>query len=79
MGIVSWLIVGIVAGWITSQVARRNVVASGVVGFIGAFAGGFAANLVGRDPVFGFTLISFFVAVLGSVVFLTVFSAVQRS
>ena len=82
MGILSWIILGVVAGWITSQLTRRTAsgayLANGVVGVVGALAGGFTANLVGRDPVFGFTLISFFVAILGTVVFLAVFSALQQ-
>jgi uncharacterized membrane protein YeaQ/YmgE (transglycosylase-associated protein family) len=81
MGILSWIILGVVAAWIASQITRRTgpqaYLVNTLVGFVGAFAGGFSANLVGRDPVFGFTLIGFFVAVLGSVLFLAVFSALQ--
>ncbi|MCI0394052.1 MAG: GlsB/YeaQ/YmgE family stress response membrane protein [Chloroflexi bacterium] len=81
MGVLSWIVLGVVAGWVASQITRRtalkNYLANSVAGVIGAFAGGFTANLVGRDPVLGFTLISFFVAVLGTVVFLSIFSALQ--
>jgi uncharacterized membrane protein YeaQ/YmgE (transglycosylase-associated protein family) len=82
MGILSWILLGAVAAWAISLLTRRtgpgDYLANGVVGFLGALAGGFAANLVGRDPVFGFTLISFFVAILGSAVFLAVFSALRQ-
>jgi uncharacterized membrane protein YeaQ/YmgE (transglycosylase-associated protein family) len=82
MGILSWIILGIVVGLAVSQITRRTTprsyLANGLVGFVGALAGGFTANLVGRDPVFGFTLISFFVAALGTIVFLAVFSALQQ-
>jgi uncharacterized membrane protein YeaQ/YmgE (transglycosylase-associated protein family) len=82
MGILSWIILGVVAGWITSQLTRRTAsgayLANSVVGVVGALAGGFTANLVGRDPVFGFTLIGFFVAILGTVVFLAVLIAFQQ-
>ena len=83
MGTLSWIILGIVAAWATSRVTRhtepRDYLLNIVVGVIGAFAGGFSANLVGRDPVFGFTLTSFFVAMLGTVVFLVIlFGIIQR-
>ncbi len=82
MGVLSWIILGVVAGWVASRITRRtepmNYAANIAVGIVGACAGGFSANLVGRDPFFGFTLISFFVAVLGTIVFLAVLGMLQR-
>jgi uncharacterized membrane protein YeaQ/YmgE (transglycosylase-associated protein family) len=49
-----------------------------VIGIIGAVAGGFTANLVTRNPVFGLSWASFFVALLGILVFLSVANAVQQ-
>ncbi len=82
MGIFSWIIFGGLAGWVASRLAGQNksmgLIANIIVGVIGAFLGGLAANLVGRNPVIGFSLSSLFVAVLGAVVFLAVLSAIQR-
>lgn len=81
MGIISWIILGGVAGWIASRMVGRGssigLVANVVVGIIGAFVGGFTANLVSRNNVIGFNLASFFVAVLGAVVFLAVLRAIR--
>ncbi len=82
MGGLSWILLGIVAGWVASFITRRmdliGLAINVVVGVIGAAAGGFAANLVTRHPVFGFNLQSIFVALLGTLVFLAVANAVQR-
>ena len=82
MGVLSWIILGGLAGWLAGTMTGRrgamDLLANIVVGVIGAFVGGFLGNLVGRTPVFGFTLTSFFVAVLGAVVFLALFSAIRR-
>lgn len=82
MGILSWIIFGGLAGWVASrlvgQAKSMGLIANIVVGIIGAILGGFAANLVGRNPVIGFNLSSFFVAVLGAVVFLAVLNAIQK-
>ena len=73
MGLLSWLIVGLIAGWLANQVMRRgrgNAVTDIVVGVIGALVGGFlAANLFGvTDAVNGVNVGSIFVAFLGAVV-----------
>lgn len=82
MGIISWIILGGLAGWVASKIVGRDqsmgIIANVIVGVIGAFVGGFIANLVGRNPVIGFNLSSFFVAVLGAVVFLAILNAIQR-
>jgi uncharacterized membrane protein YeaQ/YmgE (transglycosylase-associated protein family) len=81
MGIISWIILGGVAGWVASRMIGRGrsmgLVVHIIVGIIGAFLGGFLANLVGRNDVISFNLESFFVAVLGAVVFLAVLRAIR--
>ena len=82
MGVLIWILTGVVGGAAASAITRRNnptgYLVNIVVGIIGAFAGGFSANLVTRNPVFGFSPQSFFVALLGTLVFLAVANAVQR-
>jgi uncharacterized membrane protein YeaQ/YmgE (transglycosylase-associated protein family) len=82
MGVLSWIILGGLAGWVGSRITGRQkqmgLLANIIVGIIGAVVGGFIANLVGRAPVFGLNFQSFFVALLGTVVFLFVLSAIQR-
>ena len=68
--------------WVGSKLVGKqkqmSLLAYIIVGIIGAFVGGFIANLVGRAPVFDLNFQSFFVALLGTMVFLFVLSAIQR-
>lgn len=82
MGILIWIILGGLVGWIASTMLIRNsgagVVANVIVGLIGGVIGGLLVNLVTRHPVLEFSLQGLFVAVLGAVVFLFVWNAAQR-
>ncbi len=73
-GIVGWIIIGALAGWIASKVtgndremgAGKNI----IVGIVGAFIGGLLMNFFGRTGFTGLNLWSFFVALLGSIILL---------
>jgi uncharacterized membrane protein YeaQ/YmgE (transglycosylase-associated protein family) len=83
MGVVSWIILGIIAGvvasYLTGRTDQKGYLVNIVVGLIGAFAGGFSANLVMRLSPLGFHISSFIVAILGAVIFLVFASSMQRS
>ena len=73
MGVISWIVVGLIAGWLANQVMRggRGSAATDiVVGIVGGVVGGFlAANLFGvPNAVNGINLGSILVAFLGAVV-----------
>ena len=74
MGIIGWIILGGLAGWIASIIMGKNaqmgIVANIVVGIVGALIGGFVFNMIGGTDVTGFNLWSLFVAVVGSVILL---------
>ncbi|MBE2223364.1 MAG: GlsB/YeaQ/YmgE family stress response membrane protein [Anaerolineae bacterium] len=82
MGAIVWIILGIVAGVVTCQLRQRtavkNYIVYIIVGVAGSFLGGFTANLVTRNPVFALSFSSLLVALFGTVVFLGIFSAIQR-
>jgi uncharacterized membrane protein YeaQ/YmgE (transglycosylase-associated protein family) len=82
MGVLVWILIGVIGGIAASAITRRNnptgYFVNIVIGVIGAFAGGFTANLVTRNPTFGLSWASFFVAILGALVFLAVANAVQQ-
>ncbi|MDN5275479.1 MAG: transglycosylase [Candidatus Saccharibacteria bacterium] len=81
MGIISWIILGGLAGWVASMIVGNNreqgVIGNIVVGIIGAFLGGFIVSLFGGSGVTGFNLWSFLVALLGAVVALFIWRAVS--
>ncbi len=73
MGILSWIIVGLIAGWLAGLVMKGGgygIVGDLVLGVIGALVGGFlAANLLGMgDAVNGINITSILVAFVGAVV-----------
>lgn len=82
MGIIAWIILGGIAGWIASMIqgtdAQMGVLANILVGIAGAFIGGFIFSLFGGEGVTGFNLYSALVAVVGAVVVLGIVKLVYR-
>ena len=72
MSILSWLIVGLVAGWLAGMVMKGSgfgVIGDMIVGILGALIGGFlSAVLLGADYVTGINLSTIVVAFIGSVI-----------
>jgi uncharacterized membrane protein YeaQ/YmgE (transglycosylase-associated protein family) len=81
MGIIAWIVVGIVAGWLAEQITGRDhsLVANLVIGIIGALVGGLIfGRLLGLDYNEGLNLATIAVATGGAVVFLWVFGIIRR-
>ncbi|MEK7602370.1 MAG: GlsB/YeaQ/YmgE family stress response membrane protein [Patescibacteria group bacterium] len=80
MGILLWIVFGALVGWIASLVMKSDggLVWDIVVGIVGAVVGGFIMSLLGEGGVGGFTLYSFFVAILGACVFIAILRAIRR-
>jgi len=74
MGIIGWIVLGGLAGWIASIIMGKNaqmgLFANIIVGIVGALIGGFLFNIIGGADITGFNLWSLFVAVVGSVILL---------
>lgn len=72
MGIILWVILGALAGWIASLIVKtddeQGFLADVVLGILGAVVGGFVFNLFGASGVNGFNLYSLLVAVVGAVI-----------
>ncbi|HEY0713181.1 MAG TPA: GlsB/YeaQ/YmgE family stress response membrane protein [Polyangia bacterium] len=83
-GIILWIVVGALAGWLGSKVmgtdARQGALANIVVGVIGAVVGGFVARtLFGDSPSNNGFLASTLVALVGSVIVIGVWKAISGS
>jgi uncharacterized membrane protein YeaQ/YmgE (transglycosylase-associated protein family) len=76
MGIISWIILGGVAGWLASIVTKRNnrmgCITNILAGVVGAAVGGWVFSLFGKTGVTGFNLPSLLVAFVGAVIVLAI-------
>lgn len=70
MNLISWVILGLIAGWLASVVMKSNQgpLMDIVVGIIGAVIGGFLVSLFGQTGVTGFNIYSLIVATIGAIV-----------
>jgi len=79
MGIVSWIILGAIAGWITNLImgGREGVIATIILGIVGAVVGGFLAGSVLKvADVTGVNVQSIVVAVIGAVIVVAIYRMV---
>lgn len=83
MGILAWILVGLVAG-LLAKIAMPGpdpggVILTIIIGILGALIGGYVVNtLLGGPDVTGFNLPSILVATLGSVILLALYRFVTR-
>ena len=73
MGILGWIVLGGVAGWLASRLVRGTglgLLGDIVVGIVGGVIGGFIIGAVGGTGITGFNLWSFVVALLGAILLL---------
>ena len=81
MSIIAWIVLGLIAGFIGSQLVNKRgegVLGDLALGIVGAIVGGLIFRLFGASGVTGFNAYSLIVAVIGSVVFLVVYHAIRR-
>jgi len=84
MGIIVWLIMGGVVGWIASMImgtdARQGIFLNIVVGIVGALIGGWLIGpLLGAGSINdGITVMSFIVSLIGAVALLAILSLFRR-
>lgn len=79
MGILAWIVVGLIAGWLAGELMRGagfGVVGNIIVGIVGALLGGFLASALFNvaDPLTGFNISTLIIAFLGAVVLLGLLS-----
>jgi uncharacterized membrane protein YeaQ/YmgE (transglycosylase-associated protein family) len=80
MGILGWIVVGLIAGWLAKLVVPGRepggFLATTAIGIVGALIGGFIWSAMGRTGVTGFDIGSIFVAFIGAVILLILYHAV---
>ena len=80
MGILSWIVLGLIAGFIGGKIVNRQGQGFWLdiaLGIIGALVGGFLFSTFGATGVTGLNIWSMIVAIVGSIVVLLIYNAVM--
>ena len=81
MSLISWIVLGLIAGFIGSKLVNKTgegFLLDIALGIVGAVVGGWLFSLLGMQGVTGLNIYSLIVAVVGAVVFLVVYHAIRR-
>ncbi len=82
MGIVAWIVIGLIAGWLAGLATKGSgfgLIGDVILGVVGALLGGFlASSLFGvADPISGFNLTTIIVAFIGAVIVVVIVGALN--
>ena len=79
MGFLLWIVVGIIAGFIAEKVTKSNhgLLTNLIVGLIGAFVGGFLADLAGIRFTANTFIDTTIIATLGAILVLFIYQRVR--
>ncbi|GLT01736.1 transglycosylase [Sphingobium jiangsuense] len=81
MGLILWLIIGGVIGWLASIImrtdAQQGILMNIIVGIVGAFIGGmiFSGGSINNA---GLSLTSFLVSLVGAIILLAIVNLIRR-
>jgi uncharacterized membrane protein YeaQ/YmgE (transglycosylase-associated protein family) len=82
MGILALLVLGLLAGLVAKLILPGNdpggLIVTMVIGVVGAFVGGLLASALGFGGLSGFDFRTFVIAVIGSIILLLIWRAVDR-
>ena len=85
MGIIIWLIVGGIVGWLASMVmktdAQQGIILNVIVGIVGAFLGGWLGGMLGITSAninSGFSVTGFIMSLIGAVILLAIVNLFRR-
>jgi uncharacterized membrane protein YeaQ/YmgE (transglycosylase-associated protein family) len=81
MGILSWIIFGLIAGAIAKAIHPGKDpggwIVTIIIGIVGAVVGGYVSSLLGYGTVSGFDIKSFAIAIVGAISLLFVYRKVR--
>lgn len=83
MGILSWILLGLVAGAIAKAIHPgkdpAGCIVTMIIGIVGAVLGGWIATMLGWGEVDGFNIYSILIATVGAVIALAIWAAFTRN
>ena len=80
MGVISWIILGLIAGFVGSKIVNKSgqgLLRDIALGIVGAIVGGVIFSAMGLGGVSGLNIWSMIVAIAGAVIVLWVFHRVM--
>ena len=80
MGIIYWILAGLIAGWLTGKIMKGSGYGFFVdilLGIAGGFVGGWLARHLGLDPAGGF-IYSTLIAIGGAVILVAIVRLIKR-
>jgi len=81
MSILTWIILGLISGFIASKIVNKTgegILLDIVLGVVGAVVGGWLFNQFGHSGVTGLNLYSMLVAIVGAILVLVIYHAIRR-
>jgi uncharacterized membrane protein YeaQ/YmgE (transglycosylase-associated protein family) len=77
MGIISWIVVGLIAGALAKLVLPGDdpggIIVTAIIGMVGAVVGGFVFGILGGTGATGFNVWSILVATVGAIILLIIY------
>ena len=74
MGVLSWIVVGLIAGWLAGLVMNTGfgILGNILIGMVGGLLGGWLA-----DPLTGFNIVTVFISFIGAVLLIALIRLVR--
>jgi uncharacterized membrane protein YeaQ/YmgE (transglycosylase-associated protein family) len=83
MGILAWIVLGLIAGAIAKAIMPGRdpggFIVTALIGIVGAFLGGFLGNMITGQGLNGFSLWSILLAVVGALLLLWIYRMTTRT
>jgi uncharacterized membrane protein YeaQ/YmgE (transglycosylase-associated protein family) len=82
MGIISWIIFGLIVGALAKLILPGKdpggIIVTIIIGIVGAIIGGYIGTILGLGTVTGFDIRSLIIAIIGSIVLLLIYRMVKK-
>ena len=82
MGILAWIVLGLIAGVIAKALMPGKdpggIIVTMLIGIVGAFIGGFVGNVITGSGLNGFSLWSIILAIVGAMLLLWIYRLTTR-